>query len=93
MQNRVARAVGGGACALRNALAIFCRHAAERTLIDFAFFSAREGYAPMLELIHRFRCVAAKIFNRVLVTEPIRPLDRVIHMPAPIVGAHIAERC
>src|SRR5208337_4550474 len=40
MQNRVAGAVGGGAGALRDALAELGRHAAERALIDLAFFGA-----------------------------------------------------
>jgi hypothetical protein len=46
----------------------------------------------MLELVDRLRRVAAEIFDGVLVAEPIRSLHRVVHVPAPIVGAHIAER-
>ena len=46
----------------------------------------------MLELVDGLRRVAAEIFDGVLVAEPIRPLDRVVHMPAPVVGPHIAER-
>ena len=92
MQNGVAGAVGGGAGALRGSFTKFCRHAAERPLINLAFLRPRKRHAPMLQLIDGFGRVAAEIFNRVLVAEPVGTLHRVIHMPAPIVAAHIAER-
>ena len=46
----------------------------------------------MLQLVNRGRRVAAHIFDGVLVAEPVRPLDGVVHVPAPVVLAHIAER-
>src|SRR5689334_22142009 len=46
----------------------------------------------MLELDDRGDRVAAHVFDRVLVAEPVRALDRVVHVPAPIVRADIAER-
>ena len=46
----------------------------------------------MLQLVNRFRGVTAQIFDRVLVAEPVGALDRVVHVPAPVVFAHIAER-
>ena len=92
VQHGVAGAVGGGAGALRGALAVMRGHAAERSLIDLAVLAARERQAPMLELVHRLRRVAAQIFDRVLVAEPIGALDGVVHVPAPVVLAHIAER-
>src|SRR6185437_2495404 len=67
-------------------------HAAEGPLKDLAVLGAREGHAPMLELVDRLRRVAAEIFDGVLVAEPVRALDRVTHVPAPVVGAHVAER-
>ena len=92
VQNGVAGAVCRSAGALRGAFAVIRRHAAERALIDLACFGARERHAPMLKLIHSRRRIAAEIFDCVLVAEPVRPLDGVIHMPAPIVRTHIAER-
>src|SRR6202166_3883454 len=90
----MAGAVGGGAGALRGALAVVRGHAAERALIDLAvFLAARERQAPMLPLVNRLRRVAAQIFDGVLVAEPIGALDRVVHVPAPVVLAHIAEGC
>ncbi len=92
VQHGVAGAVGGGASPLRLALAVVQRHAAERALIDLAVLGARERHAPMFQLVNGFRCVAHHIFDGVLIAEPVRPLDGVVHMPAPIVRMHVAER-
>ena len=92
VQHGVAGAVGGGAGALRLALAVVQRHAAERALIDLAVLGARERHAPVLELVDRFGRVAHHVFDGVLVAEPVRPLDGVVHVPAPVVRVHVAER-
>ena len=93
VQHGVAGAVGGGAGALRGrAFAVIGRHAAEGTLIDAAVLGARKGHAPMLEFIDGLGRVAAQIFDRVLVSEPVGALDGVVHVPFPIVRPHIAER-
>ena len=92
VQDGVAGAVGGGAGALRDALAVVGGHAAERALVDLAFLGARERHAPMVELVDRGRRVAAQIFDRVLVAEPVGALDGVVHVPAPVVRPHVAER-
>ena len=59
VQHGVAGAVGGGAGALRLALAVVHRHAAERPLVDPAVLGARERHAPMLELVDGFRARCA----------------------------------
>ncbi len=46
----------------------------------------------MLEFNDRRRCFATHVGNRVLVSEPVRTLDGVIHMPAPIILTHVAQR-
>ena len=71
MQNRMAGAVGGSTGALGNALAEIGGHAAERTLINFAFFGARERHTPMFQLVNGSRCIAAQIFNRILIAQPV----------------------
>ena len=94
VQHGVAGTVGGGAGALRGTLAVMRGHAAERALVDLAvFLAARERHAPMFELVHGGRRVAAHILDGVLVAEPVGALDGVVHMPSPVVLAHIAERC
>ena len=92
VQDGVAGAVGRGAGALRRALAVVGRHAAEGALVDLAFLGARERHAPVLELIDGGGRVAAEIFDGVLVAEPVGPLHGVVHVPAPVVRAHVAER-
>ncbi len=92
VQHGVAGAVGGGAGALRLALAVVQRHAAERPLIDFAVLGARERHAPVLEFVDRLRRMAHHVFDGVLIAEPVRPLDGVVHVPAPVVLVHVAKR-
>ena len=70
----------------RVAFAVFHHVAAERPLVDLPVFGARERHAEMLELDDRRDRVAAHVFDRVLVAEPVRPLDRVVHVPAPVVA-------
>jgi len=92
VQDGVAGAVGGGAGALGGALAVIGGHAAKRTLIDLAFFGARERHAVMFQLDYRRDGLAAHVFDSVLITQPVGTLDGVVEMPLPLVGAHVAER-
>ena len=78
--------------ALGNALAEMRRHAAEGPLIDEPILGARKRHAVVLQLDDRGRRLLAHELDGVLVAQPIGPFDRVIHMPAPIVLAHVAER-
>ena len=89
----MAGAVGGGTGALRGrAFAHVLGHPAECALVDLAFIGAAERQAGMFQLIDRRGRLAAQIFDRVLVAQPVRPLDGVVHVPAPVVLAHVAER-
>ena len=47
----------------------------------------------MLKLVNRLGGFAGKVFHRVGITKPVRPFDRVIHMPLPTIRAHVAKRC
>src|SRR5262249_60907039 len=91
MQHGMAGAIGGRTGPLSGALPIMGGHAAERPLINFAVFGAREWYAPVFKFVNRRGGVAAEIFDRVLIAEPIRPLDGVAHVPPPVILAHIAQ--
>src|SRR5437868_11639429 len=92
VQHGMPRAVGGGAGALGLALAVIDGHAAERPLIDAPIVGAREWHAPVLEFIDRLRRLAHHVLDRILIAEPVRPLDGVVHVPAPVVLVHVAER-
>src|SRR5262249_52475725 len=93
VQHGVTSAVGSGACTLRSALAEMRGHAAEGPLIDFSIlFAPREGQTPVLELINGGGRITTKIFDSILVTEPIGALDGVVHVPAPVILSHVAQR-
>ena len=91
VEHRMPGAVGRGAGALGQALAPLHGVAAERALINQPVLGARERHAHMFELDDRRHRVLAHVFDRILVAEPVRPLDRVVHVPAPVILAHIAE--
>jgi hypothetical protein len=92
VQHRMAGAVGRRTGALRDALAVVRGHAAERSLVDLAVLGSRERQAVMLELEDGRRGFLAHELDGVLVTEPVRPLDGVVEVEAPVVFAHVAER-
>ncbi len=92
VQNDVSGAVGGGAGAVGLALAVADRLAAERALVDPAFRRPRERHAIVLELVDRGGRVLGHVFDRVLVAQPVRPLDGVVHVEAPVVLVHVAQR-
>ena len=46
----------------------------------------------MFQLVNRGRRVFAEIFDGVLIAEPVGPFNGVVHVPAPVVFSHIAER-
>src|SRR3984893_19314243 len=46
----------------------------------------------MLELLYGGRHIAAEVLDRLLIAEPIRSLDGVVHVPFPIIWPHVAER-
>ena len=93
VQHGVAGAVGHRAGAHgRRALAVLGGHAAERALVDLAVLGARERHAVVLQLVDRGRGVAAQVLDGVLVAQPVGALHRVVHVPAPVVRPHVAER-
>src|SRR5262249_61676299 len=85
-------AVGGGTGALGGAFAVMRRHAPEGTLIDLTVLAPREWQAPMLQLVHCLGGAAAHVFDGILIAQPVGAFDGVVHMPAPVVLSHIAER-
>ena len=94
VQNGVAGAVGGGAGALhRRTIAEFGHVAAKGALVDLAVFGARKRHAIVLELIDGRGGLARQIFHGVVVAQPVRPLDGVVHVPFPAVGPHILQGC
>ena len=59
---------------------------------DLAIFQAVKRHAEMLKLDNGFGSIFAHEFNRILVTQIVRTLDGVVHMPQPVIACHIAQR-
>jgi hypothetical protein len=80
VQHGVTGAVGRGARALCDALAVVRRHAAERAAVYAPVFGARERHAVMLEFDDGRRRFLAHVLDRVLVAQPVRSLDGVVEV-------------
>src|SRR6185312_5982044 len=91
VQHRVPGTVRSGAGALRDALAELRRHAAEGPLIDAPLLGAGERHPVMLQLDHRRGRLLAHELDRILIAQPVGAFDGVVHVPAPVVLAHVAE--
>src|SRR3569832_472952 len=92
VQDRMARAIRRRAGARGLIAAEVLALATEGALIDLAVVEPRERHACVLELHHQARGRSAHVFDRVLVAEVIAALHRVVHVPVPVVRAHVAER-
>mmetsp|Transcript_3468 Transcript_3468/g.4859 ORF Transcript_3468/g.4859 Transcript_3468/m.4859 type:complete len:531 (-) Transcript_3468:80-1672(-) len=93
VQHRVARAVRGARAAVGlAALAEVQALAAERALVDLALLRAAEGQPELLQLQHRLGRLAAHVVDGVLVAQPVAALDRVVHVPPPVVLGHVRQR-
>ena len=92
MQHGVTRPVGCCAGSLNRAFTVILCHAAKGTLINLAFLGARKGHAPVLEFVHGGGRILGQVLNRILIAEPVRSLDGVVHVPAPVVFRHVAKR-
>ncbi|MOA21968.1 hypothetical protein D3C78_1424920 [compost metagenome] len=89
----MAGTVSSGAGALhRRAFTVILHMAAERALVDLAFFVTRERHAVMLKLIDRLRRFHGEILHRINVTQPVGALYGVVKVPLPTVGRHVGER-
>jgi hypothetical protein len=93
VQNGVTGAISRGAGSLRwSTFAEFFSHPTKRTLVNFSFLGAREWNAVMFEFNDRLWSLAAHVFDRILITKPIRAFHGVKHVPTPIILAHISKR-
>src|SRR5688500_13633208 len=93
MQHRVAGAIGSSARPWHRLFAKMRRMPAERALINRAVRIAIERHPKVLELIDNVRRLSTHELDRILVAKIIGPLDRVEHVPKPVVLGHVAERC
>jgi len=91
VKKSVSGTVGGGAAAVcLTTLAVVLALTTESTLVDFALVGSREWAAVVLELNDRCGRLSGHVVNSVLVTQPIGALDRVVHVPPPVVFVHVS---
>ena len=84
--------IGGCASALHRFFAEICRVTTKRALVNRAISIAIERHTHVFEFVDRVRRLATHELNGVLITQPVRALDGVIHVPVPVVFAHVAKR-
>src|SRR5215469_17272962 len=93
VDERMTGPVGGGASTMRRiTLAVIGHMAPEWPLPDPAVLGARERHAELLEFDDCGDRIATHVFDRILIAEPVRTFDGVVHVPAPVVRPDIAER-
>ena len=91
VQHGVAGAVGGGAGTAHRLLAEIRHVAAERPLVDLAGIGAVERHAVILEFDDALVGLAAHELDGILVAQPVRALDGVVHMPVPVIFLGVAQ--
>jgi hypothetical protein len=93
MQHGVSRTIRRRRTAIGlSAFAEMERLSTKGALIDLAIVRSRKGQTKGFQLQNRRGCFPTHVMNGVLVAEPITTFDGIVHMPAPIVFRHIAER-
>ena len=60
-------------------------------LVDLALGSPGEGHAVVFQLDDGLGRLPGHVVDGVLVAQPVRPLDCVVHVPPPVVRLHVAK--
>ena len=72
-------------------LAVLVGLPTEGPLVDLALRGPAEGHAIVLQLDDSSWCLSGHVVDGILVSEPVRALDGVIHVPSPVVRLHVAK--
>ena len=91
LKDHVPGAVRGVAGAPHGRFAEFLGVPAEGPLGDFPVGRAAEGQAPVFEIVNGLDRFPAEDLHGILVSQVIAALDRVEHVPFPMVFFHVAE--
>mmetsp|Transcript_23235 Transcript_23235/g.38497 ORF Transcript_23235/g.38497 Transcript_23235/m.38497 type:complete len:271 (+) Transcript_23235:1361-2173(+) len=74
------------------ALAVIQTLTTESALVNLAVFSTRERQSKLFKFQNCFRGFTTHVMDSILVAKPIRSLDGIVHVPSPVILAHISER-
>ncbi len=83
----VGRCAGAGRLVATEILAL----SAEGALVDAAVVQTRKGHAEVFQFVHGLRSNPAHVLDGILVAQVIAALDRVVHVPMPVVVEHIGQ--
>ena len=59
--------------------------------LHLAIVRSRERASVIFQLNNRLWCLSCHVVDGILISKPIRTLDRVVHVPPPIVLVHVSE--
>ena len=92
VQKGMAGSVGHTATPMSLAtLAVFVRLSSKSSLVDLALGCPGEGHTVIFEFQNGGGGFTGHVVNGILVTQPIRSFDSVIHVPPPVIGFHVAK--
>ncbi len=84
--------IGSGTASMSLAsLSVLKRLSTKGTLVNLSIFRSGKGHSKGFKLNHRLGSLSAHVVNRILITKPITSLDSVVHVPPPIVLAHVSK--
>lgn len=93
VQQGVAGSVGHGTRSVGLAtFTVLLRLATKSTLVDTAFLVSGKGHTVVLQLVDGLGRLLGHVVDGVLVTQPVRTLDGVVHVPVPVVLVHVSQR-
>jgi hypothetical protein len=91
VKDRVSCSIRSRAGSLRLPLTEVGRHTTEGSLVDLTVCGPRKRNAVVLKFNNGRGSFFAHETNGFLIAKPIGPLHRVVHVPSPIIFAHIGE--
>ena len=74
------------------AFAMFSSMATEWALVDFAAFYAVKRHTHVFQFDNSIWSCAGHEFDGILVAQPVRTFNGIVHVPIPTVFLHIAQR-
>ncbi|EKD99293.1 MAG: hypothetical protein ACD_23C00033G0002 [uncultured bacterium] len=91
VQHGMAGTVSCSAGALHRFFTVVAGMTTKRTLVNGAIGIAVKRHAEVFQLINHLGRLTAHELDRILVTQPVRPLDGVVKMVMPVVLGHVAQ--
>lgn len=91
VKKSVSGSVSGSAASVCLAtLSEVLRLTTERTLVDLSVLGSREWATVVLQLNDGRRRLSRHVMDGILVSQPIRTLNCVVHVPSPVILVHVA---